>query len=62
MVNIIVARDKFPLVMSSLDLSLTSQLFHGKVDSLFLIGSRVGIGFVYLVCIEYWEYLPRCVV
>ena len=56
----IVARDIFPLVVSSLDLSLRLQPFQGRVTSLLSIGSRVGLGFVYPVCRKDLEHLPMC--
>ena len=36
MLNITFARDRFPLVVSNLDLSLRSQAFQGRVTSLLL--------------------------
>ena len=49
---ITVARDGFPLVVSSLHLSLRFQFFQGRVTPLLSIGSRVDLEFVYLVCRE----------
>ena len=46
---ITVARDKFPLVVSSPYLSLRSQFFQGRVTSLLSTGSKVDLEFVYLV-------------
>ena len=43
-----IARDNFPLVVSILDY----KLFQGRVTYFLSIGSKMDLGFVYLVCRE----------
>ena len=45
---ITIARDYFPLVVSILDY----KFFQGRVTSFLSIGSKMDLGFVYLVCRE----------
>ena len=49
---ITVARDWFPFLVNSSDLSLRSQFFEGRVTFLLSIGSKVDLEFVYPVCRE----------
>ena len=57
---ITVARDEFPLVVSSPYLRLRLQFVQGRVTSLLSIGSMVDLGFVYLVCREDLNHFHVC--